>query len=238
MKPRIIILMHYMELGGAEMALLGLLHALDPNRVDVDLFVYSHQGPLMQYIPEWVNLLPQVKAYSMIERPMAEALRNGCMGVVAGRLMAKVQHGLYRRRHSATGDDASILQYVANCVTPILPAINPDTEYDLCISFLTPHNIGRDKVRARRRLAWIHTDYSTVSVNVRQELAVWGAYDWIGSISEQVKESFVKTFPTLSGKIIDIENILPAEYIRRRAQETPSDISVLFSGGGNSLIYR
>ena len=31
-KPRIIILMHYLELGGAEMALIGLLHALDRTR--------------------------------------------------------------------------------------------------------------------------------------------------------------------------------------------------------------
>ena len=62
-KPRIIILMHYLELGGAEMALIGLLGALDPDKVDVDLFIYSHQGPLMKFIPEWVNLLPEVRAY-------------------------------------------------------------------------------------------------------------------------------------------------------------------------------
>ncbi len=42
-KPRIIILMHYLELGGAEMSLIGLLGALDPGRVDVDLFIYSHR---------------------------------------------------------------------------------------------------------------------------------------------------------------------------------------------------
>ena len=65
-KPRIIILMHYLELGGAEMALIGLLHALDPEKVDVDLFIYSHQGPLMKHIPKWVNLLPEVPAYAVI----------------------------------------------------------------------------------------------------------------------------------------------------------------------------
>ncbi|MBD5296318.1 MAG: glycosyltransferase, partial [Bacteroides sp.] len=47
MKSSIIITMHYLELGGAEMALIGLLNALDPEKVDVDLFIYSHQGPLM-----------------------------------------------------------------------------------------------------------------------------------------------------------------------------------------------
>ncbi len=61
-RKRIIITMHYLELGGAEMALIGLLNALDPEKVDVDLFIYRHQGPLMKYIPDWVNLLPEYKA--------------------------------------------------------------------------------------------------------------------------------------------------------------------------------
>ena len=36
MKPRIFIAMHYMEIGGAESSLIGLLEALDPKRVDID----------------------------------------------------------------------------------------------------------------------------------------------------------------------------------------------------------
>ena len=50
-KPRIFIAMHYLEIGGAETGLTGLLSALRPERVEVDLFVYAHRGPLMKYIP-------------------------------------------------------------------------------------------------------------------------------------------------------------------------------------------
>lgn len=240
-KPRIIILMHYMELGGAEMALIGLLHALDPAMVDVDLFIYSHQGPLMKFIPEWVNLLPENRSYSVIERPMEEALRRGHIGIVAVRLLAKWKHRRYRRNNPAAGDDVSIMQYVGECVTPILPKINPDIEYDLCISFLTPHNIGLDKVRARRRLAWIHTDYSTVDVNPELDLTVWGAYDKIASISDDVTKSFLKIYPSLESKIIPMENILPEAYVRARAEafDADAELKVLTNmGGGNSLIYR
>lgn len=232
-KPRIIILMHYLELGGAEMALIGLLNALDPERVDVDLFVYSHQGPLMSFIPEWVNLQPEVKAYSMIERPMGEALRNGQFAVVTGRLLARMRHKRHIRKARFTGDDGSIMQYVGNCVTPMLPKINPEVEYDLCISFLTPHNIGRDKVRARKRLAWIHTDYSTVHVNAALELPVWGAYDCIAAISPEVHSSFIRTFPALKSKVVDIENILSSDFVRQRAEET--DVKAEFSGSVNLL---
>ena len=225
--------MHYLELGGAEMALIGLLNALDPSRVDVDLFIYSHQGPLMRFIPEWVNLLPEIKAYSMIERPMSEALRNGQFGVIAGRLLARMRHKRHIRKARFTGDDGSIMQYVGNCVTPMLPKINPEVEYDLCISFLTPHNIGRDKVRARKRLAWIHTDYSTVHVNAALELPVWGAYDYIAAISPEVHSSFIRTFPALKSKVVDIENILSSDFVRQRAEET--DVKAEFSGSVNLL---
>lgn len=232
-KARIIILMHYLELGGAEMALIGLLNALDPDKVDVDLFIYSHQGPLMRFIPEWVNLLPEVKAYSMIERQMGEALLYGQFGVVAGRMLARMRHRRYIRAEHFLGDDGSIMQYVGNCVTPVLPKINPEVEYDLCISFMTPHNIGRDKVRARKRLAWIHTDYSTVHVNPALELPVWGAYDHIAAISPEVRNSFIKIFPTLESKIVDIENILSSDFVRRRAEE--AYVAEEFSGSVNLL---
>lgn len=219
MKPRIIILMHYMELGGAELSLIGLLGALNPVKVDVDLFVYSHRGPLMKFIPDWINLLPESEAYSMIESPMKDAVLHRQIGVVAGRLLAKWQYARYARKSIPTGDDIAIMQYVGSSVTPWLPAINPGVEYDLCISFLTPHNIGRDKVKARKRLAWIHTDYSTVSLNAAMELPVWNSYDYIASISSDVTNAFIKTFPSLAPKIVEIENILSPAFVRSRAEE-------------------
>ncbi len=225
--------MHYLELGGAEMSLIGLLNALDPAKVDVDLFIYCHRGPLMKFIPKWVNLLPENTAYAVIESPIAVALKRGHLGVVAGRLMAKLKCQQFRRHYPAKGDDAAIMQYVGNYVTPWLPRINPDVEYDLCISYLTPHNIGRDKVRAKKRLAWIHTDYSTVDIDVVRELPVWGAYDHIASISHDVTSSFLNAFPSLSDRIIEIENILSADFVHSRAErsvELPETVRLLSIG--------
>ena len=48
MKPRILINMHYMEIGGAERALLGLLNAIDTDKVNVDLFINQHTGEFMK----------------------------------------------------------------------------------------------------------------------------------------------------------------------------------------------
>lgn len=223
-----------MELGGAEMALLGLLHALDPNRVDVDLFIYSHQGPLMEYIPDWVNLLPQIKPYSMIERPMAEALKAGCFRLVLRRLKARRRAARRIKRYGdSLKDDAAIMQYVGDAVTPVLPKIT-DRIYDLAISFLTPHNIVRDKISARRKIAWIHTDYSTVTTDIDNELPAWTAFDHIISISSAVTKSFLTAFPSLSSKIIEMENILPVSYIQKRSKALINDFP--YQGEGPFLL--
>lgn len=217
MKPRIIILMHYLELGGAEMSLIGLLRALDPAKVDVDLFLYDQRGYLMQYVPEWVRLLPRIAVYSAVERPIVEVLRRGYIGVIGGRLYAKLKHRRFLKRHAVKEPYSSSIQYVGDYVTRWLPEINRQVEYDLCISFLAPHNVARDRVRAKRRVAWIHTDYSTIDIDVDSELKVWSAFDRIVSISPEVTNAFVKTFPSLLSRIVEIENIIPGDYVKSRA---------------------
>lgn len=223
-KPRILITMHYMELGGAESALLGLLQSVDPERVDVDVFIYDHRGELMQYIPtEKVHLLPEVAAYKMIERPVKECLKSGILGVAIGRWLAKKT--VDRSPVPQGKEDIRIFTRIADCVEPFMPKIQPDVEYDLAISFLMPHNYILSKVRAKKKVGWIHTDYSTVHVDVKRELPVWERLDYIASISEEVGNKFVGTFPTLSDKIIPIENILSSSFIRRRADEfVPTDM--------------
>ena len=223
-KPRILILIHYLEIGGAEISLIGLLNAIDKNKYDVDLFVYSHQGELMQLIPDGVNLLPENPKYSTLERPMKDILREGHVDIVAARLLAKIRHRIYRRTHSISGEDASIFQYVANCTTPLLPMVS-DKEYDLAISFLMPHNICLDKVRAKKKVAWIHTDYTRIHINKRLELPYWQPFDHIASISEAATEAFVKIFPELESKVIEIENILSPSFVQQRANEEVEEIT-------------
>lgn len=216
-KKQIFIAIHYLEIGGAEISLIGLLNAIDYIQYDVDLFVYSHRGELMKLIPQQVNLLPEIPKYSYLEKPMKDTLRHGYFDIVIARLLAKVQYRQYVKKHLPSEGSAAF-QYVADCVTPILPTINKN-EYDLAISFLTPHNIVRDKVNAKKKIAWIHTDYSYIDVDVKKELPVWSKFDYIASISEDVTKSFLNRFPSLKDKIVLIENILSPTFVRSRAKQ-------------------
>lgn len=218
MKPRILILMHYMELGGAESALLGLLQSVDPERADVDVFIYSHRGELMQYLPtDRISLLCENEDYKYIESPIKECLSKKKFGIALGRMIARWT--VDKSPVPKGADDIRIFSRIADCVEPFLPDINPNVEYDLAISFLIPHNYVIKKVKAKRKVGWIHTDYSTVYVDVKRELKVWKDLDWIASISEEVGCKFCEVFPSLRTKLVQIENILNSSFIRKRASE-------------------
>ena len=223
MKQHVFIAIHYLELGGAEISLIGLLQSLDYSKYDVDLFVYSHRGELMEFIPKEVNLLPEINEYAQIERPLKDVIRDGYWKIAFARLKARMQFRRYvRRNHPKEG--SAIFQYVSNAVSPYLPSLQHLGEYDLAISFLTPHNIVLDKVKAKKKAAWIHSDYSYIDVDTDLELPVWSGFDHIVSISQEVTKTFTIRFPSLKSKIIQIENILSPVFVRERAEQISQDV--------------
>lgn len=222
--------MHYMEIGGAETALVGLLNALDPARVDVDLFLYDHRGEMMQFIPKWVNLLPQIPKYSVLERPIVELVKRGFWGIAAARMWAKrISKVAYKRSGSKLENNGG-LDKMSKCATPLLPRISPSMTYDLAISFLTPHRIVAEKVKAKKKIAWIHTDYTRVWVDAEDELKVWQKYDYVASISGDVTNTFLQVFPSLAPKIVEIENILSPSFVRKRAELQDVDKEIRHEG--------
>ena len=218
MKKKLLIVSHALELGGAERSLIGLLDALDPQIWDIDLFLLRHEGELIDDIPKYVTLLPEVPAYTVLARPMKDTLREGHVLLTAARMAGRIAAGRYTKKHNYT-ESGVALEYSHKFTCPLMPSIQPDKEYDLAVSFLTPHYFVTQKVRAKKKIAWIHTDYSRVQVNIPSETAMWSAYNYIASISDAVTESFLEVFPSLKHKVVLIENILPECLIKRQAME-------------------
>lgn len=217
-KKKILIVSHGLELGGVETSLIGLLEALDPARCDVDLFLLRHHGDLMSYIPDWINILPEIAEYTVYERRVIDVLREGHAFLAIGRVFGKFAAKAYDLLHGFS-DSCTPIEYSHKYTYHLLPRINDKTEYDLAISFLAPHYICTHKVNAKKKIAWIHTDYAAIKIDRQSELKMWDAYEKIISISPSVTDSFMRIFPELAGRIIEIENILPGTMIEKRMTE-------------------
>lgn len=213
-KPRIFINMTYMEVGGAERALLGLLNALDTNRVDVDLFINQHTGEFMKLIPEKINLLPEIKSYSLIRKPIVESVKKGKWGIAIARLVArnKYKHEVSERKIEGCSN-----HYAMDQVIKHLPSLYDLGEYDLALSFIDPSHIIHEKVLAKKRLEWLHTDFTALNIDDRCVERTWGRDDYIVAVSHDMAERFKEKYPQYASKVIVIENILSPESVRMEA---------------------
>lgn len=219
---KIIIVSHAMEIGGAERALLGLLNSFDYSRYQVDLFLMRQEGDLFKFIPKEVNLLPMNQA-RYLAVPMKSLISKREISMLYGRLKAKY---LAKKRVKKLGlkkDNQVELTYSHRYAWKYMEDINSNVEYDLAISFLTPHYICLNHVKAKKKIAWIHTDYSTIDIDVEVELSMWEGYDYIASISEKATEAFLWRFPILQDKIIGIDNIVTNSMVEKQADE-PIDV--------------
>lgn len=214
---KVLIVSHSMEIGGAERALLGLMEQLATSEFSVDLFLLRHSGELLDFIPKDIHLLPEIPQYTVLARPIRQVIQEGHLLLAAGRFVGKVKARKYIRKHRLQSNDVE-LEYSHKYTKYWMPKIQPNIEYDLAISFLTPHYFVAEKVHAKKKIAWIHTDYTAIQVDSNSELAMWSQYDCIVSISDSVTKSFVSIFPELKDRIIKIENILSKQFIETQSE--------------------
>lgn len=216
-KKQIIILSLAMELGGAERALLGLLHSFDYAKYNVDLFLSRQEGELLSFIPDRVNLLSENQA-RYLAVPMRTLLLQFEIKMLYGRLRAKFFARKKVKELCLNTENQVELTYSHKYTYSYIDEIGQNKEYDLAISFLSPHYICLNKVKAKKKIAWIHTDYSTIDIDTVTELNMWKEYDHIVSISEQCTKTFLAKFPSLREKIIRIDNIITTSMIKRQAE--------------------
>jgi glycosyltransferase involved in cell wall biosynthesis len=106
--------------------------------------------------------------------------------------------------------------------------------YDLAISYLDPPHIVQEKVNAAKTIEWIHTDFAMVDLDYNKVYQRWANNDYIASISPDVTKQFLKRFPNLQRKIIEIENMLSPTFVRQRAElYIPNDMP---TGTGLTLL--
>lgn len=188
-----------MELGGVERSLLGLLDAFDYKTCQVDLFLYSHHGPLFQLINPNVNLLPEVKELAYLRESFGEKIKHQSYYAAWCRLIDGV---LRNPNHDDTW--AKIMRKFA-------PMLN--IEYDVAVGFFRPFDFIAENVKAKVKVGWIHTDYTNAGEPLEPLLLDYRKVDKIAAVSKECQDTFCSLFPELTEKTFVMENILSKQFV-------------------------
>ena len=210
-----------MEIGGVERSLISMLDNFDYENYDVDLMLYSHSGDLMKLLPKKPNLLAEVKKYKTFRLSIGETIKRGNLAIGIARLAARYNAKKTANKNNLNDSGCIQMQYMWKYALPFLPKLKK--QYDVAISYLWPHYFVADKVNAKTKIAWIHTDYSKIDTNIDIDLDMWNKFDYIAAVSKDCRSAFLSKYPSLKEKVIIIENITSPNFVRSMAEESIDD---------------
>lgn len=206
-----------MEVGGVERSLISMLNNFDYVNNEVDLMLYSHTGDFMPMMNDKVNLLDEINQYSTFRKSIGETIKQGNLILGLTRFLSRFLAEVKGKSKNLSEYGIYQMQLMWKHALPFLPKL--DKEYDVAISYLWPHYFVAEKVKAKRKIAWIHTDYSTIETDIDMDLKMWDKFDYIMAVSEECKNAFLKKYPSLKKKVKVMENITSPNFIRKMAEE-------------------
>lgn len=232
---KIAFFVQHMICGGVENALIALSSRLVRMGNDVTIYVIAEKGEFMRKIPT------QVRSEKI---PMPEEVREK---IPVGGTRISIRDSISRHRYvKAMGLLISHLADLSgfaelNVDFERIPRLNEG--YDIAVDYHihSPFLVRylSEKVTAKKKLSWIHNDFSTTGYEIKSLQEFLGCCDAFYGVSQKVVDEFVDIFPEYRDKTYVAHNIVPrdeilqkgGEYIPEEYERIPEDHLKLLSVG-------
>lgn len=206
---KILFVMPTLRDGGAERSLVNLLTELPKEEYEIDLLLLKKKGTFLSQVPSYVNILEQPPILKRLYGPVTKA--GVYMPVkVFGNLISKIiKSGMGNQK-------AFMWEHFYKSVIDGL-----DKEYDVAVGYLGGESTYYivDKVKAKRRIHWVHNDYRTSGMPKEYDLNLFPKVDAIVTISEECLAILKEEFPQFQDKMYCIENITSSVVIKKQAMD-------------------
>lgn len=223
---RILFVINTLGQAGAETALLSLLQTLAREkgeaRYEISLYVLTGQGEMASRLPADVRLLnKKYREESVLTAKGRKYLKKTVLKAMFTRgTVVKLFPYLVKNTCAMLGKKRllpdKLLWRVLSDGGMVLPE-----EYDLAVSYLEggAAYFVADHVKAAKKAAFIHVDYEKAGYTRTLDKDCYLKFDKIFTVSDEVREAFLKAYPELPEKTEVFHNILNKEEIVRRAEE-------------------
>ena len=215
---RILFVINTLGQAGAETALLSLLQTLAREkgeaRYEISLYVLTGQGEMASRLPADVRLLnKKYREESVLTAKGRKYLKKTVLKAMFTRgTVVKLFPYLVKNTCAMLGKKRllpdKLLWRVLSDGGMVLPE-----EYDLAVSYLEggAAYFVADHVKAAKKAAFIHVDYEKAGYTRALDKDCYLAFDKIFTVSDEVREAFLKAYPELPEKTEVFHNILNKE---------------------------
>lgn len=216
MKKKLLFVIPSLEAGGGEKSLINLLHQIDFNSYEVDLFLFNPTGIFIASVPRPVTILELPPSYKTFTKGLFSAVKSF---LLQGKITLAIARFLYSYHIKKIDNKAFAEQYVWKYLKKALPIF--PKKYTAAIGFLEKSSIylAVDCVIAEKKIGWIHTNYTTSSMDNKLDNSFFKKLDNLVTVSEECAAALAVNFTDLKSKIKIIYNIVSPVTIKKLALE-------------------
>lgn len=216
---RIAFFVQNMLCGGVENALINLSGELAKSGHDVTIYVIVDRGEFIEKIPK------EVKKKTI---PMPGKIRDS---IPVGGTKITVRNNI-QNRHYINAVRFLIRHVIGrrgfaelNVNFDKIPVL--DEKYDIAVNYHihSPFLVRYlyEKVKAKKKLTWIHNDFTTTEYNIKVLQEYLYCCEAFYGVSQKIVDEFKAIFPTYADRTFLALNIIPADEILHKANEYVPD---------------
>ncbi|WP_078428907.1 glycosyltransferase [Alkalihalobacterium alkalinitrilicum] len=231
MKKNLLFVMPSLSAGGGEKSLVNLLQQIDYNNYNVDLFLFSQTGLFFNTIPKEVAILDLPLRYIYFTKSFKHSIehfiKNSQINLAYNRVMFTLKN-----RYSKNSDRSE--QYTWKFLRSSFDQL--EKEYDAAIGYLEKTSIYFvvDKVKAKKKIGWIHTNYTNSGMDRDFDQYYFNRLDHIITVSEECATALKENFVELSKKVKVIYNIVSPKVINKLSIDNVEDVG--YSNGVTDIV--
>ena len=209
--------------GGAEAALIAMLEHIDPKEFDIDLYVMVEQGDLIHRVPKYVHLLnknfddsgvlDEVGKRRLMWHLFVKLLHVGSLTINLPYIFSNFHQ---MRKKGRIQYDKLLWKTIADSAPRL------KKQYDLAIAYLegaSTYYVSR-YVKAKKKACFIHIDYEMSGYTRSLDNNCFESMDRIFTVSEEVKDSFLRIYPEYENKTDISHNIVDSEMVVSKSLES------------------
>lgn len=231
MKKDILLVINTLGRAGAETALVALIKRLDPEKYNIYLYVCLGQGELIRDIPDYVMVLNQdYDESSVLTADGKKQLKSRVFKMLFTReaafrnipyIISNTVHNLMEHRK------VSVDKLLWSVVADAGAAYAGDRHYDLAVAYIegaAAYFVDR-YVNADKKAGFIHVDYGMAGYSRRLDRECYDRFDKVFTVSDEVKDSFLKIYPECEDKTEVFHNLIDIDSVKSKAEMfVPDDI--------------
>ncbi|MEH7226786.1 glycosyltransferase, partial [Bacillus sp. JJ1566] len=216
MKKKILFVLINMNVGGTEKALLNMVNEFPLDKYEITIFMLEKYGGFLKYIPPEVNVqyfLDYNSIKDILNNPprftFIDLLKKGkifrAFMILKLHIITKVLQ-----------DRSLFFKYLLRKY----PTLNE--EYDIAVAYDGPMDFISyfvlKKVKARKRLQWIHFDVTKIGFNRRYASRIYTKFDKVFVVSNEAKSKLLQYLPNLKRKTEVLLNITSPLTIKKQSK--------------------